>query len=38
MAPAKMLGRLQRHAEEIRESESEVIRRAVEEYLKEHNA
>jgi len=33
MAPAKMLARLQRYAEEVNESESEIIRRAVEEYL-----
>ena len=33
MAPAKMLGRLQRYSEEIAESESEIIRRAVQEYL-----
>lgn len=33
MAPAKMLARLQRYAEKVNESESEIIRRAAEEYL-----
>jgi len=33
MAPAKLLARLQVYADKIKESESEVIRRAVEEHL-----
>jgi len=36
MAPTKLLARLQSYADKAGESESEIIRRAVEEYLDGH--